>query len=186
MSSNEKLACFWKWYNFYILSLNHFGFDFGKGFIYSTRAKKFHTRYALSFTMYQNDFQLIVIFFLLIFLPRQWMNWNCVFLWAVLSFSELSSSRASALIASQPGVELQIHTRACSGQVQEKALIIGWLVWLGLRWGWAVTPEEDTQNELLHQKLRLATSMHVRAIFQMNISQPQRKPWRSCYHKQFE
>lgn len=28
----------------------------------------------------------------------------------------------------------------------------------GLRWGRATTPEKDTQNEQLHQKLRLATS----------------------------
>lgn len=105
---------------------------------------------------------------------------------ATYSVTESSYTGASALIALWPGVGLQTHMQGGSGQVQEKALIIGWQVRPGLRWGWAVTPEEDTQNELLHQKLRLATSMHVWAIFQMSISRPQRKPWRSCYHKQLE
>lgn len=87
-----------------------------------------------------------------------------------VSLSELGCSGVSALTAACPAVGLQTHTLGNSGQVQEKALIIGWQVCGVLRWGWAVTLEEDTQNELPHQKLRLATSMHVWAIFQMSIS----------------
>lgn len=62
------------------------------------------------------------------------------------------------------------------GRCRETALIIGWLVCGPLRWvggGVAAAPREDTQNECLHQKkLRLATSAHVWAIFQMSISGP--------------
>lgn len=82
---------------------------------------------------------------------------------------------------------LQAHTEANSGQVQENGPD-NWLAGVcgPLRWGaGAATPSEDTQNERLDQKkLRLATSMHVWAIFQMSISGPQRKAWCCCYHKQ--
>lgn len=99
-------------------------------------------------------------------------------------FFKMGCMRTSTLIAPLLGVGLQTHTQGNSGQVQEDTWIIGWLLCVGYRWAWAAPPEEDPQNELLHQILRLATSVNIWAIFQMSISWSQRKPWCSCYHKQ--
>lgn len=69
------------------------------------------------------------------------------------------------MIAVWPGVKLRTFTQGFSGQVQEKALIIGCGAWpgpagprrappgpTGLRRGKAANPEEDAHNELLQQK----------------------------------
>lgn len=99
-------------------------------------------------------------------------------------FLKMSHTRLPTLIAAWLRVGLEPHTQGNSGQVQEEGWIIGWLLWVGCRWAWAAPLEEDPQNELLHQKLRLATSVNIWVIFQMSISWSQWKPWCCCYHKQ--